>query len=169
MGPSKLTSKVKYMGPIRLLPVMPNLGNGMLGCYRCAYVWRPRKSPVRLCPRCKSRLWNAPKVARVTRRVADPSRGVAGIIGPHRVQLARLAREFQATDLRIFGSVARGEATPQSDVDLLVKFRRPIGLLRRIEFQERAEKILGHPVDLATEGNLHWLARPQILAEAVSL
>ncbi|EQD54441.1 Nucleotidyltransferase domain protein [mine drainage metagenome] len=80
-----------------------------------------------------------------------------------------LAREFQATSVRVFGSVARGEATARSDVDLLVKFRRPIGLLGRIEFKERAEKILGHPVDLATEGNLHWLTRPQILAEAVDL
>ena len=72
-------------------------------------------------------------------------------------------------DLRIFGSVARGEAGPDSDVDFLVRFRRPIGLLRRSEFRERAESLLGRRVDLATEASLHWMVRPRVLLEAIPL
>ncbi len=80
-----------------------------------------------------------------------------------------LAREYGAVDIRIFGSVARGTASPRSDIDLLVTFRRPLGLLRRGELKESAEALLGRPVDLATEANLHWMVRPRVLGEAIPL
>jgi uncharacterized protein len=80
-----------------------------------------------------------------------------------------MAAEYGGSDLRVFGSVARGEAGRRSDIDLLIRFRRPIGLLGRIEFRERAERLLGRSVDLATESNLHWMVRPRVLAEAVPL
>jgi hypothetical protein len=89
------------------------------------------------------------------------------VVGPHRQALLTLAAKFGATDLRVFGSVARGEAGPESDVDLLVRFEHPVGLFGRMELKERAEQLLGRTVDLATEGSLHWLIRPEVLAEAV--
>jgi predicted nucleotidyltransferase len=95
--------------------------------------------------------------------------GVSTVIAPHRRDLLALAARFGAADLRVFGSVARGQAGPDSDVDLLVRFQHPVGLFRRLEFQQRAEHLLGRPVDLASEGNLHWLIRPDVLAEAVSV
>ncbi|MGI0133042.1 MAG: nucleotidyltransferase family protein [Thermoplasmata archaeon] len=91
------------------------------------------------------------------------------MVGPRRRALKALAEEYGGFDLRVFGSVARGEARPDSDVDLLVRFRSPVGLLRRSELRERVETLLGRKVDLATEANLHWLVRPRVVAEAVPL
>jgi len=146
---------------------MPDLGAGLLGCYRCGYVWRLRKSPVSICPRCKSRGWNQPTSRQRERR--GGGKGIDDVIGDRREALHRLSVTFGATDVRVFGSVARGEADASSDVDLLVRFRRPIGLLARMEFKARASRLLGRRVDVATEASLHWLIRPDILAEAVAL
>lgn len=91
------------------------------------------------------------------------------MIGPRRAALLDLAAEYDATEVRVFGSVAQGTARRDSDVDLLLRFRRPIGLLARMEFKERATRLLNRPVDLSTPGSLHWLIRPTVLAEAVTL
>jgi predicted nucleotidyltransferase len=96
-----------------------------------------------------------------------PGVGPKEVFGPRREDLLALAHAFGATDLRVFGSVARSEAGPRSDVDLLVTFLDPPGLFARMEFREKLEELLGRRVDLATEANLHWLIRPQVLAEAV--
>jgi hypothetical protein len=93
--------------------------------------------------------------------------GVDEVLGPHRTALLQLAKSFGATQLRVFGSVARKESGPQSDVDMLVQFPDPPGILARMEFEERLEALLGRRVDLATETELHWLIRPQVLAECV--
>jgi uncharacterized protein len=89
------------------------------------------------------------------------------VFGPHRLALLELSKSFGAVNLRVFGSVARHEAGPRSDVDLLVEFPNPPGILTRMEFEERLEALLGRRVDLATEANLHWLIRPRVLAESV--
>ena len=141
----------------------------MLGCYRCGYVWRLRKSPVRICPRCKSKYWDTPSVKGAPKPGRGRGLGVADVIGSRATELKGLAAKFGGYDLKIFGSVARGEAKASSDVDILLRFRRPPGLLARSALRERAANLLGHPVDLATERNLHWLIRPQVLAEAIPL
>lgn len=148
---------------------MPELGAGLLGCYRCGYVWRLRKSPVRLCPRCKSTRWDRPERGAPRTESRGKGLGIDEVIGASRGDLIALATEFGATDLRVFGSVARGEARPGSDVDLLVRFRRPVGLLARMEFKQRAARLLRRPVDLATPESLHWLIRPRVLGEAVGV
>lgn len=75
----------------------------------------------------------------------------------NRDELSKLIAEHQkeldafgVKSLSVFGSVARGEAGPESDVDLLVEFKRPIGLFEFIDLQEFLEKELQHPVDLVT-------------------
>ena len=140
----------------------------MLGCYRCGYVWRLRKSPVRLCPRCKSKAWDQPAASPMQ---VHPRRGqgISEVIGVKRTALLALAAEYGGTDVRVFGSVARGSARRGSDVDLLVRFRPPIGLLARMEFKERATELLGRRVDIATPEALHWLIRPSVIAEAVGV
>jgi len=120
---------------------------------------------IRICPRCKSRLWNVPRVRRPAERPAGS--GFPEIIEPHRRQLRRLCRKYGAASLRVFGSVARGEAGPGSDVDLLVEYRQPSDLLTRTRFRRELEQVLGRRVDLIREEMLHWAARPQALADAV--
>ena len=129
----------------------------------------PRKSPVRMCPRCKSKLWDTPRPRETRPESRKTGLGIDEIVGKHRDALRSLAAEFGASNLRVFGSVARGEAGPRSDLDLLVRFRRSPGLLGREEFRERAEALLGRKVDLTSDGGLHWYIRPKVLAEAVEL
>jgi predicted nucleotidyltransferase len=69
--------------------------------------------------------------------------------------------------LELFGSVARGEAGPQSDVDLLVEFDRPVGLFHFARVQRRLEEILGCRVDLVMKEAVKPQLRARILAEAV--
>ena len=69
--------------------------------------------------------------------------------------------------LDLFGSVARGEASTDSDVDLLVEFNRPIGLFHFFRVQQRLEEILGARVDLVMRDAVKPQLRERILAEAV--
>ena len=63
------------------------------------------------------------------------------------------------TSLMLFGSVARGAARPESDVDLLVEFSGPVTFDRYIRLKDFLEGVLGHPVDLLTRKGI----RPQLL------
>lgn len=73
-----------------------------------------------------------------------------------------------AARVRVFGSVARGEATAHSDVDLLVRFEAGRSLLDQVHLIDELQALLGVPVDVVAEGGL--LERDaHILAEAVPL
>lgn len=74
---------------------------------------------------------------------------------------------FGVKSLALFGSVARDEAGPESDVDLLVEFEKPVGLLQFVRLQIHLAALLGHHVDLVTRDALRPIMRPQILAEVV--
>jgi predicted nucleotidyltransferase len=69
--------------------------------------------------------------------------------------------------LRLFGSVARDEATGASDVDLLVDFDRPTGLFGLIRLQQYIEELLGCKVDLGTSDSLKPRVRARVLEECV--
>jgi len=83
--------------------------------------------------------------------------------------ILRLAGRHGATDVRIFGSVARGEAGSDSDVDFLVKMAPERSLLDHVALWQDLEDLLGRKVDLVSEKALHRLMRDQILKEAVPL
>ena len=103
--------------------------------------------------------------ARYARGVDTPTSTrdeIAARLDAHRDHL----RTMGVRRLDLFGSRARAEATPTSDVDLLVSFDRPVGLVRFLETKAYLEEILGAPVDLVTEGALHPAMRREILAEA---
>jgi uncharacterized protein len=70
--------------------------------------------------------------------------------------------------LDLFGSVARGDSGPRSDVDLLVEFDSPVGLFHFFRLQRRLEAILGRPVDLVMKDAIKRQMRTRIMAEAVS-
>lgn len=85
------------------------------------------------------------------------------IITRHRADLA----SFHVRSLSVFGSVARGEDTPESDVDLLVKFDRPVGIFHFIRLKMFLESVLGRNVDLVTPDALKAGMREQILRDAI--
>ena len=80
-----------------------------------------------------------------------------------------VARRYGAANVRVFGSVARGEATPESDVDLLVEWEPGRSLLDHAGLVLDLQDLLGAPVEVGTERSLHWYVRERILAEAVPL
>ena len=69
--------------------------------------------------------------------------------------------------LRLFGSVARDDATADSDVDLLVEFDRPPGFSKYMQLRIYLEDLLGTRVDLITERGLRDRVRPRVEKEAI--
>jgi predicted nucleotidyltransferase len=85
-----------------------------------------------------------------------------------------MAGELRSAGIRrlsLFGSVARGEARPDSDVDLLVELERPakLGLFGRIEIEERLAERLGRPVQLAEPSQLRAWLREWIEPERIEI
>jgi uncharacterized protein len=80
---------------------------------------------------------------------------------------AHLAREFGVTDLALFGSTAREEAAPESDIDILVAFDGPATSKRYFGVQFYLEDLLGQPVDLVTDKALRPELRPFVEQEAI--
>ena len=84
-------------------------------------------------------------------------------------QILELARCHGASDIRVFGSVARGEADDQSDVDFLVQMEPGRSLLDMGGLLMDLERLLGRPVDIVTEKGLRERIRERVLREAVPL
>ena len=80
-------------------------------------------------------------------------------------QLEAICRENNIAMLGVFGSVARGEDTPESDVDLLIKLNKPVGLIEFIRLEDKFVEVFGRKVDLATEDSLHPLIRQNVLSD----
>ena len=88
----------------------------------------------------------------------------------HRAEISAAAERVGARNVRVFGSVARGEDTPMSDVDLLVDFpARERGLLPLLTLAEAVEQIVGRQVDVAAVEVMAEPVRDRALAEAVPL
>jgi uncharacterized protein len=80
-------------------------------------------------------------------------------------QIAEICRENNIAMLGVFGSVSRGDDTARSDVDLLIKLKKPIGLLEFIRLEDKFVEVLGKRVDLATEDSLHPLIKQNVLKD----
>ncbi len=81
-----------------------------------------------------------------------------------------LGRRFGVGHIRVFGSVARGEEGPDSDVDFLVDLPRGYALFaQRMSLAESLAELVGRPVDVVPEHELSRHVRAKILAEAVEL
>jgi uncharacterized protein len=83
-------------------------------------------------------------------------------------QVAELCRRYQVRELSVFGSAARGQLRPESDIDLLVEFEAEasVGFLRLAEVAEAFSDLLERHVDLVPKNGLKPLLRPHVLAEA---
>jgi predicted nucleotidyltransferase len=80
-----------------------------------------------------------------------------------------VAARYGARDVRIFGSLARGEARPDSDVDLLVSLEPSRSLLDLIALKQDLEDLLGCRVDVVTEAAVSPYLRERVLKDAVAL
>ena len=86
-----------------------------------------------------------------------------------REQILRIAAAHGALNLRVFGSVSRGEASEKSDLDILVNLEPGRTLLDIVAIKQDLEDLLGCKVDVVTEDAVSPYIREQILKEAVSL
>jgi predicted nucleotidyltransferase len=87
----------------------------------------------------------------------------------HREQVLSIATTHRASNVQVFGSVARGEDTPESDVDFLVEFERGVTLFDFIALRDDLEKELNVKVDVGTSTSLKERIKGRVLADAVRL
>ena len=91
------------------------------------------------------------------------------IVRSRREEILQLAAQHGAHNVRIFGSAARGDAGPESDVDFLVEFEDGRSLLDLSGLWLDLEELLGRKVDVAQPQTLHWYIRDRVLKEAIPL
>lgn len=84
-------------------------------------------------------------------------------------RLREIARRHGVERVRVFGSAARGEAGPESDLDLLIALAPGRGFRDLMDFCEEAEAALGRRLDVVLEDGLSPYIRQRVLAEAVAL
>jgi predicted nucleotidyltransferase len=84
-------------------------------------------------------------------------------------QIRGLGEHLGVRNIRVFGSFARGDHRPDSDLDLLVEYVPGHGGFAFVEFCERVEELLQRKVDVVTENSLHPIIRDEVLAQALPL
>ncbi len=94
---------------------------------------------------------------------------LAELLGDKRQDILRLAAQYGARNVRIFGSLARGEARPDSDVDILITLDLERSLLDLIALQQDLADLLMCKVDVVTEASISPYIRPRVLRDAVAL
>ena len=91
------------------------------------------------------------------------------VLKERREEILRIAAGHGARDVRVFGSLARGEAGPDSDLDILVKLDPGRSLLDIIAIKQDLEDLIGCTVDVVTEAAISPYIREEVLRESVSL
>ena len=91
------------------------------------------------------------------------------LIEQHRAEILALAEKRGITDVRVFGSMARGDANEASDVDLLVTLPAGKSGLALGGLLMDVQDLLGRRVDVLTEPALHPLLRTRVLMESIPL
>ena len=91
------------------------------------------------------------------------------LIETHRREILALAKDEGLENVRVFGSMARGDADESSDIDLLVTLGPKASGLAPIGLEIEVRKLLGREVDVLTEGCLHHTVRDRVLREAKPL
>jgi hypothetical protein len=100
-------------------------------------------------------------MATITKGIGDD---IIKLFAEHKTELHE---KYHVESLAIFGSVSRGSAGPNSDIDILVRYRETPGFFAFFDLKQYLEGIIGRPVDLVTEGALKKQLRRQILQEAI--
>ena len=84
-----------------------------------------------------------------------------------RGMMDELRLRYHVRKIGIFGSYSTGSQTDRSDLDLLVEFEQPIGMLAFVHLRAHIAERLGIPVDLVTPGGLHPLIRQEVMKSVV--
>jgi predicted nucleotidyltransferase len=87
----------------------------------------------------------------------------------HRKALLASAARHGATNVRIFGSVARGDERPDSDIDMVVDISQKMGLVALIALENEFREILGVPIDLSDSSQLRPKVKIEVERDAVAL
>ena len=95
--------------------------------------------------------------------------GISQDVLDRRQQILRLAARRGVRNVRVFGSAARGNAGPGSDLDLLIDLDPDHSLFDVGALLLDLQDLLGRKVDVVTEGALHWYVRDRVLREALPL
>ena len=90
-------------------------------------------------------------------------------IKDRRNEILNIANKYGIHNVRVFGSVARGEQAKDSDLDLVVTMDKDRSMLDRIGFMQEVEDLLHVKVDVVNENALHKLIRESVLQEGVEL
>ncbi|MBC8204068.1 nucleotidyltransferase family protein [bacterium] len=91
------------------------------------------------------------------------------ILKQKRAEALKIAEKYKVKNLRIFGSVARGEDDEESDIDLLASFPEGFTLFDLVDLVKEIEELLGCKVDIASERGLKERVRARILNEAIPI
>ena len=95
--------------------------------------------------------------------------GIDDLLKDKRDEILRIAARHGARNVRVFGSVVRGEARLDSDVDFLVEMEPGRSLMDVGELKMDLEDLLGRTVDIGRPAALHWYIKDRVLEEAVPL
>ena len=91
------------------------------------------------------------------------------VVREKREQILAIAQKYGASNIRVFGSVARGEADDESDIDLLVDLERGRTLFDLAALVDELNALTGRHVDVVTERGLRERIQATVLREAVAL
>lgn len=87
-------------------------------------------------------------------------------IGEVKKRTTPVLRAYGVARARVFGSTARGDARSDSDVDLLIDLKKPVGMIAYARLVQALEASLGRDVDVVTESSLNRHLRPYVLRDA---
>ena len=86
-----------------------------------------------------------------------------------RQEILAIAARHGAHNVRVFGSVARGEEKAESDIDIFVEMESGMSLMDHVTLMQDLEDLLERKVDVVSDRALHWYIRDRVLAEATPL
>jgi predicted nucleotidyltransferase len=84
-------------------------------------------------------------------------------------EILAIAQKYGASNIRVFGSCARGNNNPHSDIDFLMDIEKGHSLFHRIQLMQELEDLLGTKIDIAKPDSLHSRIRDQVLKESIPL